>query len=216
MPKDCVIFDLRGTLTERKPAHSFLGAAAHHEGAATLVVGGARRCLKTARQLKRKVTDRQLIPDAFKQAVWTGISKLDPEAAAILRVLREERFTALLSNDPPPLGERAVKYNGITELFDIVRFSKNRDEAKPNPVGLQAIISEICMDDGITFMVGDRASDMLVAFNAAQITGRSVIPIARAPDTEAALYLGSLSSQSGHVLEHGLPQLPDLIRDITR
>jgi len=57
---------------------------------------------------------------------------------------------------------------------------------------------------------------MLVAFNAAQITGRSVIPIARAPDTEAALYLGSLSSQSGHVLEHGLPQLPDLIRDITR
>jgi len=198
-------------------ASRLLSFASDNETASYAILEMAHKNLKTARRLKRKLTKKQIIPDAFKGAVWGRLSRLDPDAISVIGELRERSFaTALLSNDTKPLGDRVLRFNGIAEMFDRVEFAPNRFTMKPDPSGLIAILSGLDADDGATFMVGDRESDMMTAFRAAKLTGKRVIPVACGPDNSAARYLRSLplSQDNAAILEGGLSQLPDLICDI--
>lgn len=221
MGKHAVFFDLRGTLRPQANSYGVFGAAEHYEDAARVVIHGAHKLLKTARQLKRKVIKPQIIPDSVKRAVWGKVSHMRPEALGTVAQLRASGIaTAVLSNDPIMLGQRTIKYGGLDGMFDAVSFADNSQEMKPDPRNLLKIVADLDVGDGTVFMVGDKASDMLAAFNAdallsslqhGKTTPAKVVPIAVTPDTEAARYLNQLGRPDTYVLEGGLSQLPDVI-----
>jgi putative hydrolase of the HAD superfamily len=93
---------------------------------------------------------------------WTPHTITDPEAAPLLRALRERGIrTGLLSNThwPRAWHERWLERDGILGLLDARVYTSDLQHTKPHPEAFRAVLSELGVAAEATVFVGDRPVD---------------------------------------------------------
>ena len=128
---------------------------------------------------------------------WTPHVVHDPEAAPMLRILREGGVrTGLLSNThwPRAFHEHFLERDGLRELLDVRCYSSELAYTKPHPDAFRAVLSKLDVAPGQAVFVGDRLFDDIAG---AQAVGmRAVLrPHAASPpaeDVAADAVIGSL------------------------
>lgn len=94
---------------------------------------------------------------------WGGSIVHDPDAAAVLRGLRERGLaTGLLSNTfwPASFHDGLLARDSLAELFTGRCYSCDLDNLKPHPNAFQAAIASVGVSDpSAVLFVGDRADD---------------------------------------------------------
>ena len=94
---------------------------------------------------------------------WTPHMRHDPDAAPVLRALRERGLRiGLLSNThwPRAFHERFLERDGLAELIDARCYTSEMDVTKPHPDAFKAVLDAIDVDDPLVCVfVGDRLYD---------------------------------------------------------
>ena len=94
---------------------------------------------------------------------WTPHMRHDPDAAGVLRELRERGLAiGLLSNThwPPPFHERFLERDGLAELLDVRLYTSAMEFQKPHPSAFRAVLDALSVGDPAqAVFVGDRGFD---------------------------------------------------------
>lgn len=175
-----LIFDLDGTLIDSKAdlAHSVNATRAYmgltpisHELVATYVGNGAPVLMR--RTLGAEATEEQVAKalDYFiryyaehcldNTALYPGVK----EALDHLREHEDIRM-AVLTNKPVRISGHIIRGLGCGDHFFRVYGGNSFDRKKPDPVGVQTLLSETGAVREDAFMVGDSAVDVRTARNA--------------------------------------------------
>lgn len=108
---------------------------------------------------------------------WTPHIAHDPDAAPVLRALRERGLAiGLLSNThwPRAFHERFLERDGLDTLIDARLYSSELSHLKPHPSVFRAALGAVGVDDpGRAVFVGDRPLDDI--FGAQQVGMRAVL-----------------------------------------
>jgi HAD superfamily hydrolase (TIGR01509 family) len=97
-----------------------------------------------------------------EQRCWDRAVRVDPEAPALLRWLRERGIrSGICSNAPfpPEMMRRQVETNGIAQLVDAAVFSSEVGKRKPAPEVYEAALQAIGTAPGRTVFAGDRVRE---------------------------------------------------------
>jgi putative hydrolase of the HAD superfamily len=198
-----VIFDWGGTLSEFVPAElvdawrlvaRHLDPAREDEITARLVAveaafwettathqrsGTLADLLAAATQdLGIDAAEAKLLEAAVRHLdAWTPHVRHDPDAAGVLRDLRDRGFAiGLLSNThwPPAFHERFLERDGLAQLLDVRLYTSAMEFQKPHPSAFHAALAALSVSDpsqGV--FVGDRAFDDI--HGAKQVGMRTVL-----------------------------------------
>ncbi len=102
---------------------------------------------------------------------WTPHITHDPDAAPVLRALRERGLrTGLLSNThwPRPFHERFLERDGLAELIDARLYTSEMPYMKPHPEAFAAALAAVGVKDPArAVFVGDRLLDDVAGAKAA-------------------------------------------------
>jgi putative hydrolase of the HAD superfamily len=93
---------------------------------------------------------------------WTPHTLTDPEAAPLLRALRERGIlTGLLSNThwPRRWHDRILARDGVLDLFDIRVYTSELRHTKPHAEAFRAVLEPLDVRPEDAVMVGDRPYD---------------------------------------------------------
>jgi putative hydrolase of the HAD superfamily len=93
---------------------------------------------------------------------WTPHTYTDPDAAPLLRALRERGVrTGLLSNThwPRDWHERILARDGVLDLIDARVYTSELRHTKPHPEAFRAVLDQLGAGPAETVMVGDRPVD---------------------------------------------------------
>jgi putative hydrolase of the HAD superfamily len=108
---------------------------------------------------------------------WTPHMRHDPEAAGVLRELREGGVViGLLSNThwPAPFHERFLERDGLAELLDVRLYTSAMEFQKPHPDAFRAVLDALSVSDPAqAVFVGDRPFDDI--HGAKQVGMRAVL-----------------------------------------
>ena len=105
------------------------------------------------------VRDRAL--EAHLEA-WTPHTLTDPEAAPLLRALRDRGIrTGLLSNThwPREWHERILARDGVLDLLDVRVYTSELRHTKPHAEAFRAVLAPLGVEPEAAVMVGDRPLD---------------------------------------------------------
>lgn len=174
-----LVFDLDGTLIDSKLdlAHSVNATRAHmglgaipHEIVATYVGNGAPVLIRRA--LGPEFTDEQIAAalDYFiryyaehcmdNTALYPGVrNELD-------RLLGYGVAMAVLTNKPVRISNHIVRGLGLGDHFFRIYGGNSFDRKKPDPVGIEMLLTETGAPRDRALMVGDSAVDVRTARNA--------------------------------------------------
>jgi phosphoglycolate phosphatase len=153
---NAVIADLGGTPLEMSVVTSFVG-----DGAAVLI----RRAMSRAgiHVDLRDALDRFLV---HYDARLLATTQPYPGMVSVLTALRQTRRLAVLTNKPQRPSVRLLEGLGLMTFFDDVIGGDTAHGRKPDPGGLQAIISNAGATPAQTLLVGDSPVDRATARNA--------------------------------------------------
>jgi putative hydrolase of the HAD superfamily len=101
---------------------------------------------------------------------WTPHTLTDPEAAPLLRALRERGLrTGLLSNThwPRRWHERILDRDGVLDLIDVRVYTSELRHTKPHAEAFRAVLEPLGVAPGQAVMVGDRPFDDISGAHAA-------------------------------------------------
>jgi putative hydrolase of the HAD superfamily len=184
MTIEAVVFDWGGTLTPWKTIdaheawHAY-AAAAHpqdeqraREAAGALLAADAARWA-TVRDEHRAFTLAHVLQDAAAEhderaldayrEFWVQATHTDPEAAPMLRRLRERGLRlGVLSSTPWPAAwhEEWLRRDGVLDLFDATVWSSDLPWTKPHPSAFRAALDAVGVSDpSRAVYVGDRPYD---------------------------------------------------------
>ena len=104
---------------------------------------------------------RERATEAHLEA-WTPHTHTDPEAAPLLRALRERGVrTGLLSNThwPRDWHERILARDGVRDLIDARVYTSELRHTKPHAEAFRAVLERLGVEPGEAVMVGDRPLD---------------------------------------------------------
>ena len=93
---------------------------------------------------------------------WTPHTLTDPEAAPLLRALRDRGIrTGLLSNThwPRAWHERILARDGVVDLFDARVYTSELRHTKPHAEAFGAVLAPLGVEPAEAVMVGDRPID---------------------------------------------------------
>jgi putative hydrolase of the HAD superfamily len=93
---------------------------------------------------------------------WTPHTQTDPDAAPLLRALRERGLrTGLLSNThwPRHWHDRILARDGVLDLFDVRVYTSELQHTKPHAEAFQAVLGPLGVRPDEAVMVGDRPFD---------------------------------------------------------
>lgn len=93
---------------------------------------------------------------------WTPHTLTDPEAAPLLRALRERGIrTGLLSNThwPRQWHERILARDGVLDLLDVRVYTSELAHTKPHAEAFRAVLGPLGVEPAEAVMVGDRPFD---------------------------------------------------------
>lgn len=93
---------------------------------------------------------------------WTPHTITDPDAAPLLRALRERGIrTGLLSNThwPRAWHERWLERDGVLSLLDARVYTSDLEHTKPHPEAFRAILDALDVEPAEAVFVGDRPVD---------------------------------------------------------
>jgi HAD superfamily hydrolase (TIGR01509 family) len=114
---------------------------------------------------------------------WTPNTITDPEAAPLLRALRERGIkTGLLSNThwPREWHERWLHRDGVLELIDERVYTSDLEYTKPHPEAFRAVLGALGVEPEAAVFVGDRPVDDISGAKAlgmrAVLIPNSVVP----------------------------------------
>lgn len=114
---------------------------------------------RTGVQLEAALRDRAMI--AHLEA-WTPHTYTDPEAAPVLRALRERGIrTGVLSNThwPREWHERILARDRVLHLIDARVYTSELDHTKPHAEAFGAVLRRLDVEPQNAVMVGDRPYD---------------------------------------------------------
>jgi HAD superfamily hydrolase (TIGR01509 family) len=97
-----------------------------------------------------------------EQRCWDRAVRVDPEAPAVLRWLRDRGVRrGICSNAPfpPEMMRRQVEWNGIADLVDATVFSSEVGRRKPAPELYEAALHAIGTEAKRTLFAGDRVRE---------------------------------------------------------
>jgi putative hydrolase of the HAD superfamily len=126
------------------------------------------RIKKFADDQKLRISDNDIKKIAgMTVESWQSEVRVDPEAAAILKKLKKDYITGLVSNfDHPPHIHKLLSEYGLTELLDIIIISGEESVKKPDPEIFNRIFNSYDLQPGEVLFVGDSEEDMNAAGNA--------------------------------------------------
>jgi putative hydrolase of the HAD superfamily len=93
---------------------------------------------------------------------WTPHTLTDPEAAPVLRALRERGIrTGLLSNThwPRVWHERILARDGVLDLIDVRVYTSELRHTKPHAEAFRAVLAPLGVEPEDAVMIGDRPFD---------------------------------------------------------
>jgi putative hydrolase of the HAD superfamily len=105
--------------------------------------------------------ERERALEAHLEA-WTPYTLTDPEAAPLLRALRERGIrTGLLSNShwPREWHERVFARDGVLDLLDVRVYTSELRHTKPHAEAFRAVLGPLGVEPEAAVMVGDRPID---------------------------------------------------------
>lgn len=202
---EAVVFDWGGTLTPYHRIDYLLAwqeiaealAPDRADGLAAALLGAEEEMWRRAREDRRsghmtEVCERAGIPfdDAYRDAfvrTWEAHTYTDPDAAALLRGLRDRGIAVgLLSNTtwPRQWHDDFLARDGVFDLFDATTYTSELDHVKPHPEAFHAALRQLGVGTSEhTVFVGDRAYDDVRG--AADVGMRTVlVPHSDIPDAE--------------------------------
>lgn len=92
---------------------------------------------------------------------WLALWRPDPQAAPVLRRLRETMRTALVSNfDHPPAIHERIGRDGLAKLLDCVVVSGDVGVEKPDPAIFAPALAATGLDPAEVLFVGDSPEDV--------------------------------------------------------
>jgi FMN hydrolase / 5-amino-6-(5-phospho-D-ribitylamino)uracil phosphatase len=237
---EAVIFDWGGTLTPWKTIDNLAGwrllADVLHAGDAERAAALADALLAaedarwaTARDKHRAFTVAQVLTDAadhhpadvpaqvresalaVHREFWMGQMSTDPDAAPMLRALRERglRVGVLSSTSwPREWHEARFREDGVLDLFDACVWSSDLEWTKPHPEAFRAAMNAVGVyDPARCIYVGDRPYDDISGAKAAGMRAvfvpHSDIPVVQQVPVDV----------HPDAVLHRLADLPDLIAD---
>jgi len=108
--------------------------------------------------------DESVLEDALEAHLeaWTPHTLTDPEAAPLLRALRERGIrTGLLSNThwPRHWHDRILARDGVLDLFDARVYTSELRHTKPHAEAFRAVLGPLGVRPEEAVMVGDRPFD---------------------------------------------------------
>jgi phosphoglycolate phosphatase len=177
--KQLVIFDLDGTLIDSKLdiAHAVNAARAHmgmgplgFELIYSYVGNGAPVLIRRAMGPAATEADVERALAYF--LIWYGDHKLDNTCLysgvrdALDRLHAAGIPLAILTNKPARISQAIVNGLGVGEHFFRVYGGNSFPEKKPNPIGVQTLLEESCVEQAQALVVGDSAVDVRTARNA--------------------------------------------------
>jgi putative hydrolase of the HAD superfamily len=104
---------------------------------------------------------REVALEAHLEA-WTPHTLTDPEAAPLLRALRERGLRlGLLSNThwPRDWHDRILARDGVADLFDVRVYTSELRHTKPHAEAFRAVLAPLAVPAEAAVMVGDRPVD---------------------------------------------------------
>ncbi len=114
---------------------------------------------------------------------WTPHTITDPEAAPLLKSLRERGIkTGLLSNThwPREWHERWLARDGVLDLIDARVYTSDLEHTKPHPEAFRAVLGRLGVEPEAAVFVGDRPVDDISGAKAlgmrAVLIPNSVVP----------------------------------------
>jgi putative hydrolase of the HAD superfamily len=122
---------------------------------------------RTGLAIDEAVRERAL--EAHLEA-WTPHTLTDPEAAPLLRALRERGLrTGLLSNThwPRHWHERILDRDGVLDLIDVRTYTSELRHTKPHAEAFRAVLEPLGVGPSEAVMVGDRPFDDISGAKAA-------------------------------------------------
>jgi putative hydrolase of the HAD superfamily len=120
-----------------------------------LALAAARTGVRVAEAVHRRAVAAHL-------EAWTPHTHTDPEAAPLLRALRERGVrTGLLSNThwPREWHERILERDGVLDLIDVRVYTSELRHTKPHAEAFRAVLDRLEVVPGAAVMVGDRPLD---------------------------------------------------------
>ena len=83
----------------------------------------------------------------------------------VLNELKKNKRLALLSSSPKKVVERATTFNKVNGLFEIILAAEDQKYHKPNPWGIDTILTFFNADKKKVIMVGDGDKDVMACHN---------------------------------------------------
>jgi len=171
-----VVFDLDGTLVDSSrdiaaSVNAALGRVAPGTAAlsleAILSFVGEGAGLLVERSLRHAglgLSTEEVLPvyvDCYRERLL-DTTRLYPGVAEALDALAGTTL-AVLTNKPGDMSRTILEGLGVASRFARVRGAGDVPSRKPDPAGLLGLMSELGASAGETWMVGDSATDVLVA-----------------------------------------------------
>lgn len=179
MPRDCLLFDLDGTLVHSAPdlAASLnrrleaLGRPTLDLEAVTNMVGNGfqklleRALLATGGPLPEAefaAVNAAGLADYFENA--TAQTRPYPGVAETLKALKEAGYRmAVCTNKPVAPSQRILEELGLNGFFEALAGGDSYAVRKPDPGHIQALLKEMGATTHEAIMIGDSSNDLLAA-----------------------------------------------------